>query len=308
MSTSALAYTPWADTLSLAARLSGQMVPLFSKMSPDDKRDLLPKIDFRLTQLQNSLIGLNDSKSLNRLALIQYLARHIPGVESFEQPDIIYDELASVIWTHVPRGFDIIYTPFETPSFQNSDPEKKYRALINGWYFNRVDGSLYYAGLLAIAETRYTPFVPDDPQVTHLVCVDSKGEISFIPNQAYEETLLSSCALLFQWGPLVYSRVGNTLQENFMTSSYIGRANKRSVMVVFEQGGKQDLWFLTINEAVTLSEVRNIVLRETRFIGLYDTLSIFNLDGGSSVAHMNRDHPELNIGRTKILPIVFGIQ
>ena len=63
-----------------------------------------------------------------------------------------------------------------------------------------------------------------------------------------------------------------------MTNSYIGRANKRSVMVVFEQGGKQDLWFLTINEAVTLSEVRNIVLRETRFIGLYDTLSIFNLD------------------------------
>ena len=79
-------------------------------------------------------------------------------------------------------------------------------------------------------------------------------------------------------------------------------------MVLFEQGGKQDLWFLTINEAVTLSEVKNIVLRETRFIGNYDTLSIFNLDGGSSVAHMNHDHPELNIGRTKILPIVFGIK
>lgn len=93
-----------------------------------------------------------------------------------------------------------------------------------------------------------------------------------------------------------------------MTSSYIGRANKRTIMVVFEKEGRQDLWFLTINEAVTLSEVRNIVLRETRFIGLYDTLTIFNLDGGSSVAHMNRDHPELNIGRTKILPIVFGIK
>lgn len=118
--------------MSLAGRLSGQMVQLFSKMSPDDRRASLPKIDLRLTQLQNSLIGLNDAKSLNRLALVQYLARHIPGVESFEQEDIIYDELASVIWTHVPRGFDIVYTPFETPSFQNSDPEKKYRALING--------------------------------------------------------------------------------------------------------------------------------------------------------------------------------
>lgn len=93
-----------------------------------------------------------------------------------------------------------------------------------------------------------------------------------------------------------------------MTGSYIGRANKRTIMVVFEKDRRQDLWFLTINEAVTLSEVRNIVLRETRFISNYDNLSIFNLDGGSSVAHMNRNHPELNIGRTKILPIVFGIK
>ena len=93
-----------------------------------------------------------------------------------------------------------------------------------------------------------------------------------------------------------------------MMSSYIGRANKRTVMVVFEQAGKQDLWFLTINEAVTLSEVKNIVLREVRFVGQYESIHIFNLDGGSSVAHVNRDHPELNIGRTKILPIVFGIK
>ena len=93
-----------------------------------------------------------------------------------------------------------------------------------------------------------------------------------------------------------------------MSNSYIGRAHKRTVMVVFVNNGKQDLWFLTINENATLKEVRNIVLRETRFIDSYDTLHIFNLDGGSSVAHVNRAHPELNIGRTKILPIVFGIQ
>ncbi len=93
-----------------------------------------------------------------------------------------------------------------------------------------------------------------------------------------------------------------------MTSSYIGKAHKRTVLVLFEKNGKQDVWFLTINENVTLKEVRNIVLRETRFMDSYDSLSLFNLDGGSSVAHVNRSHPELNIGRTKILPIVFGIQ
>jgi len=50
-------------------------------------------------------------------------------------------------------------------------------------------------------------------------------------------------------------------------------------MVLFEKNGIQDLWFLSVIKPVTLSEVRNIVLRESRFQGEYDTLSIFNLDG-----------------------------
>jgi len=91
-------------------------------------------------------------------------------------------------------------------------------------------------------------------------------------------------------------------------ASYIGKAHKRTVLVLFEKSGVQDIWFLTVNEEETLAEVRNIVLREVRFIGTYDTVQILNLDGGSSVAHMNYSHPELNIGRTKILPIVIGIQ
>jgi hypothetical protein len=86
---------------------------------------------------------------------------------------------------------------------------------------------------------------------------------------------------------------------------YIGRAHKRSVLVLFEKNLEQTLWFLTINTEVTFSEVKNIVLRETRFIGEYDSLSLLNLDGGSSVAHINVSYPSLNIGRTKILPIVF---
>jgi hypothetical protein len=77
---SVFAYTPSSDTLQLAEKLSAQMDQLFSKMSADDRKSTLSKIDARLTQLQNALIGLQDAKSLNRLALIQYLARNIPGV------------------------------------------------------------------------------------------------------------------------------------------------------------------------------------------------------------------------------------
>ncbi len=181
----------------------------------------------------------------------------------------------------------------------------KYRVLLNGGYFNRVEGSLYHAGLLSLYGERQTPLVFDNLQLTHFVCIGQEKKISFIPNALYEDTLLENCSILFQAGPLIYSKSEDTIETNYMQNAYIGRAHKRTVMVVFEKERKQDLWFLTVNEAVTLSEVRNIVLRETRFIGTYDNLFIFNLDGGSSVAHMNRGHSDLNIGRTKILPIVF---
>lgn len=113
---------------------------------------------------------------------------------------------------------------------------------------------------------RYTPFVSDNPQLTHNVCVQDGGYIQIIPNKDYQESLITSCRFLFQVGPLVYSRTPSSTQENTMSNSYIGRAHKRTVMVLFEKEKKQDVWFLTINENVTLKEVRNIVLRETRFI------------------------------------------
>lgn len=124
--------------------------------------------------LQNTLIGKTDQKSLDRNYLLEYLRRHIAGVGSFEKTDIIYDDLASIIWTHAVKGFDILYAPYETSSVQNRDPLKKYSTLINGGYFNRVDGSLYQAGLLALDGDRYTPPVFDDSQITHFACIDSE--------------------------------------------------------------------------------------------------------------------------------------
>lgn len=175
---------------------------------------------------------------------------------------------------------------------------------MNGGYFNRVEGSLYQAGLLALDGNRYTPPVFDDPQITHFACVEGSGNIRFIDNASYEEDHINACKTLFQAGPLLYSKKGSLVEENYMVGTYLGRAHKRTIMVVFGKEGRQDIWFLTINAEVTLTEVRNIVLRENRFIGTYDDLSIFNLDGGSSIAHVNPLYPELNIGRTKILPVV----
>lgn len=308
LSSSVWAYVPDSSFLDRTEKITEKMNRAIARMSGDTQSSFIQSAWNKLTELQNSLVGNLQSADYNRLYLLEHLRRNISGIGSFVAENIIYDELDSVIWNHAPRGFDVLYTPFETAWFERSDTQKKYSVLLNGGYFNRIDSSLYHAGLLALNGVRQTPFVPDNTQVTHVVCMDAWGKISFIKNIDYHESLIDSCSILFQGGPLIYSRSGLSVEENFMNNSYIGRAHKRTVMVLFEKNGKQDLWFLTINENVTLKEVRNIVLRETRFIDLYDTLHIFNLDGGSSVAHVNRSHPELNIGRTKILPIVFGIQ
>ncbi len=302
-----MAFTPSADIVSYADRLGGQMKQLFSPMSSEEKKSLIAQLDTRLVDLQNNLIGKWDIKILNRLYLIQYLARHIPGVESFDQQDGIYDELTSTIWTHAKNWFDLLYEPFDTPRFEGHDNAKKYRALVNGGYFNKIEGSIYHAGLLALNGQRYTPPVFDNSQVTHFLCQDSHW-IRIMPNIDYHESLIDSCDTLFQAWPVIYSQRWTLIEEDTRPQSYIWKAHKRTVLVLFEKAGVQDVWFLTINEEETLTEVRNIVLREVRFIGTYDTVQILNLDGGSSVAHMNYAHPELNIGRTKILPIVLGIK
>ena len=302
------AYTPDALFLDRTGRITEKMNKALSRMTESSQSTFIQTVADRITELQNTLVDNLQSADRNRLYLLEHLKRHIVGAESFSEEHTIYDELDSVIWNQAPRGFDVVYTPFETSSFEKSDTQKRYSVLVNGGYFNRIDGALYHAGLLSLNGVRQTPFVPDNPQITHTVCVDKTGKITFIKNTDYTESLLDDCRIVFQSGPLLYSRHGFSEEENFMTNAYIGRAHKRTVMVVFEKDGKQDLWFLTINENVTLTEVRNIVLRETRFIDLYDSVYVLNLDGGSSVAHVNRSHPELNIGRTKILPIVFGIQ
>jgi len=78
---------------------------------------------------------------------------------------------------------------------------------------------------------------------------------------------------------MVYNLQDTGVSENLASQNYIGRAHNRTVMVLFEKNGIQDLWFLTLIKPTTLSQVRDVVLRESRFRGEYDAMTIFNLDG-----------------------------
>ena len=156
----------------------------------------------------------------------------------------------------------------------------------------------------------YTEFLTDDRQITHLYC-EKNGVIQFWNNAQYvsEEDIKQKCDTAFQSGPLIYSLHDGVVSENLASKLYIGNKHERTVMVVFEsQSGKQDVWFLTAYEEKTLAQIRDIVLMETRFYDTYKNIDIFNLDGGSSVAYISKKYPALNFGKSKQLPIVFGIR
>lgn len=301
------AYSPTKNEIIQSEKLAKKMNRIIQNTPSQEQKNLIEALRTRINVLQNALLWKWDEISIRKMALYEYLRRHIVGVDSFERPDIIYDELDSTIWNHAPKGFDILYQPYDTPRFENADKGSKYRVLINGGYFLHDDNSIYHSGQIALNGNWLTPFVDTDPQITHSVCLDASGKVSFIKNSDYTESLIASCRVLFQAGPLLYSRVGWVITEEYREGYYIGLAHKRTMMILFENHWVQDLWFLTINDEVTLKEARNIILRETRFIGEFENIFIFNLDGGSSVAHMNREYPELNIGKYKILPTVIAI-
>lgn len=157
--------------------------------------------------------------------------------------------------------------------------------------------------------SRHTPFVSDDPQITHVICTDNNGKINFWENKEYTEERLKTCQTAFQSGPMIYESSGGQKKENLAAKQYIGLPHTRTVMVVFTRtDNTQDVWFLTAYTKMTLAQIRDVVLSETRFYGTYHSLSIMNLDGGSSVAYMSQSFPQLNFGTNKILPIVLGIK
>ncbi len=64
---------------------------------------------------------------------------------------------------------------------------------------------------------------------------------------------------------MVYNLEDGHVEQNLAPRNYIGRAHNRTVVVLFEKDSKQTLWFLTLIKPSTLSDVRDIVLRESRF-------------------------------------------
>jgi len=300
-----LAYTPLTTT---GKQVNDFIRQIENKLSsfPTEKADIFRVlIQKKLLQLQNSLIWKTDVTSLQKNALYESVRRQLLP-DSFDTEETIFDDGVWAIWTHAPKGVGILYNPvWKSTIWALSSGTRN--TLINGSYFSRKEETSYHSWLLWSRGVLWSEVIYDDSQITHIVCLDTHNRITFWPNGSYFDGLMDACETAFQAGPMIYSLTDGVTEEHLATKSYIWRAHNRTVIVLFEKNGIQDLWFLTLIKPTTLSQVRDVVLRESRFRGEYDAMTIFNLDGWSSVAYRNPDHAELNFWSSKVLPVVFEI-
>lgn len=213
-------FTPSTMDEQRALTLSKKINAYIERLSGTKKTTILHAFAVQLPQLQTRFIGAQD---ISKMYLLEYIRRHLPDTDIIDTPDLLDDDAREFTWTHATKGFDVLYSPYDTQAFGALDPEKNYTTLINGTYFGRTEGGNYHAGILYFGGERYTRFIDDDPQVTHIFCREKTGTIRIWENSHYtSEDVLKPCDLAFQFGPLIYRLEDGRITENLAPKTYIG--------------------------------------------------------------------------------------
>lgn len=87
----------------------------FNTLSTSRAQAFELSVQNKLVQLQNALIKKSDKNSLQENALYEAMRRKLLP-DSFDTPEMLFDDGVGAFWTHAPHGFGILYNPIETPS------------------------------------------------------------------------------------------------------------------------------------------------------------------------------------------------
>ena len=216
----ASAYTPPDTLVTKSERLSSLYSSRILRQPSEEQKAYRVKLVKKFNKLQKRYARSESARRDEKIFLYEYLRRHLIGYFAPQTDDLIDDP--HFTWTRAPLGFDIIYTPYDTTSLFQTDPDHTYRALLNGSYFSRFEEGNIHSGFLAFGGELYTTFVGDDPQLTHTFCMTQGGEIDFIANADFTNDLVKRCHRGFQAGPWIYSeRDGSVVVKNTSPNRYI---------------------------------------------------------------------------------------
>ena len=234
----------------------------------------------------------------------------MPGNESAEQrlgktivdgETVVYNsDIYDITIVGFKENFEIIYDPQKPPTLKQAGQKYGYRYLINGSYF---EGSRVHAGWLSIFGIQHAP-LKDDRQLSHMAVLDtSVGYVDFPCLGLWDSSMTCKTSIEFQTGPLViYANTVDTLSIN---ASINGKSSHlRTFLAYTEEDGMK--YFIISRQVGSLALMAEHLLSLPLFAG--KTLSVMNLDGGSSTALYSQNHPELNFNINRPLPILLGIK
>ncbi len=199
------------------------------------------------------------------------------------------------------NGFEVLYDSGATRSIW--EYYKTGTVVFNGSYFWLTNSWVYYpAGYweidkkIGIIPSIWKQFMPlyDDPNITHFVWVFG-SEVRIFENIKFKENA-GPYDIAFQAWPLVLS--GGFLQ-NFWNSWHANEPHERTLLGKTQSG---KIYFFSFIKPITLNEVWNRVIKDSRF--MYDPITLLNLDGWPSTVYFD--------GKSwfrydKKLPIIFRI-
>lgn len=197
-------------------------------------------------------------------------------------------------------NFEIIYEPVQPLSLKETAEKHPFTYIMNGSYF---EGSRVHAGWLSIFGDQRTP-LKADRQLTHLSVLDTTlGYLDFPDLDLWDSSMTSISTIEFQTGPLVIYK--NQIDTLSIQASINGESSHLRTLLAYT--AEDDMKYFIISRRVgPLDKMAEHLLSLTLFEG--KTLSVMNLDGGSSTALYSRNHPELNFNIHRPLPILLGVR
>ena len=169
---------------------------------------------------------------------------------------------------------------------------------VNGGYFVGDYTDAVHAGLLVLQGIELAPLATLDPQISHVVLIDSSGQPQFLENSKYKHS--NSTQTAFQTGPLILDQ--GEIQQNLITASTNGMSEHKRTVLGTTAG--QDIFLLVTSRAYSLADLAEYITHSELFAG--EAVSAINLDGGFSTAMFSAEFNNFNHNSSWFLPAVIG--
>lgn len=221
-------------------------------------------------------------------------------VDEDPQDDFVFyeDRLNGIRFAVFKLSPTIVYDQNQSKTVRDIGIENNFKILINGGFFNEQN---IYAGALEINGEVITQPAPLDTQLSHIVRYNSLSRsFEFIETIDYQRDVSSD--ILFQTGPLFL--LNNEIQTKFIDASINGNGEYiRSFVGQIETG---EFVAGITTKRITLKELSTKMLELPIFKD--KSLTLINLDGGSSSALFLGEGNAQNYGQFKILPVLIGFK